>query len=70
MCYYEGVLSIVEYVDERNRSPFGKWFATLDAVTAAKVTVMVERLAAGNISAVKGLGADVKGVEYATDTPF
>lgn len=48
-----------EYISEDGRSPFGRWFADLDAVAAAKITVAVGRLSAGNVSNVKGVGEGV-----------
>jgi DNA-binding phage protein len=34
----------------RGRSPFGLWFDSLEAVTAAKITVALTRLKEGNVS--------------------
>jgi putative addiction module killer protein len=51
MCYH-----ILEFLDERGASPFAKWFASLDATAAAKVTTAVRRLELGNFSNVKGVG--------------
>lgn len=52
-------LRIVEYVDRRGRSPFGRWLAGLGPHAAAKVTAAVYRLEQGNLSNVKGVGAGV-----------
>lgn len=52
-------MEIVEYTLADGRSPFGKWFEDLDAVAAAKITVAINRLAQGNVSNVKGVGAGV-----------
>ena len=48
-----------EYVDSRGRNPFADWFDGLDATLAAKVRVAVVRMAAGNLSDVKGVGQGV-----------
>jgi putative component of toxin-antitoxin plasmid stabilization module len=53
------MLSVLEYLDGAGSSPFAKWFQTLDAVAAAKVTTAVRRLELGNFSNVKGVGARV-----------
>lgn len=46
-------------------SPFGEWFAELDAHAAAKITIVVMRLGQGNLSKVKGVGSGV--FEYVAD---
>ena len=56
------MIEIREYVDERGKSPFAKWFARLDPVAAARITVALARLEAGNTSPLKGVGAGV--LEY------
>lgn len=53
------VVTIGEYLDERGRSPFADWFDALDAISAAKVTVALTRIARGATSNVKGLGDGV-----------
>jgi len=50
---------VQEYTSEDGSSPFGRWFLSLDPVAAAKITVAIARLAAGNVSNVKGVGAGV-----------
>lgn len=50
------MIEVVEYLDSRGRSPYREWFLSLDAQTAAIVTVAVERLADGNTSRVKPIG--------------
>ncbi|HXD46072.1 MAG TPA: type II toxin-antitoxin system RelE/ParE family toxin [Pseudolabrys sp.] len=52
-------MRVLEYLDLSGRSPFGRWFERLDAVSAAKVTIAVARLAQGNVSNVKGVGHGV-----------
>lgn len=58
-------MTLEEYLDERERSPFGEWFARLDAPAAAKVTVALARMAAGNLSNVEPVGEGVS--EYKID---
>jgi putative addiction module killer protein len=50
---------LVEYIDERDRSPFGGWFASLNAQAAARVATALYRLAEGNLSNVKSVGKGV-----------
>ena len=57
---------LVEYLDERGRSPFGKWFARLDAQAAARVAAALYRLTEGNVSSVKPVGEGVS--EYKLST--
>jgi putative addiction module killer protein len=52
-------VDILEYEDANGSSPFGRWFAKLDAKAAAKVTVVLTRLGQGNTSNVRGVGAGV-----------
>ncbi len=47
----------VEYVRENGSNPYRRWFDRLDPQAAAKVTTAIMRLATGNTSNVKGLGA-------------
>ena len=44
---------VVEYIDRNGNSPYAKWFQSLDAAAAAKVTVAVLRMTQGNLSNVK-----------------
>ena len=59
------MLTVREFLERDGSSPFAKWFATLDAVAAAKITTAVRRLELGNFSNVKGVGAGV--FEYRID---
>jgi len=59
------MLTVLEYLERDGASPFAKWFATLDATAAAKITTAVRRLELGNFSNVKGVGAGV--FEYRVD---
>ncbi|WP_077002637.1 type II toxin-antitoxin system RelE/ParE family toxin [Variovorax sp. KK3] len=59
------VQDVCEYVEEDGSSPFADWFVGLDAIAAAKVTVVLTRLEQGNFCNVKGVGEGV--VEYRLD---
>jgi len=52
----EPTFRAVEYTDERDRSRFGEWFASLDARLAERVRTAVVKLEAGNFKAVKAVG--------------
>ena len=50
---------VVELLLEDGSSPYADWFATLDPVAAAKITVAKVRIAQGNLSSVdwfRGIG--------------
>jgi putative addiction module killer protein len=49
-------VEILEYLDQRGRSPYARWFDHLGAEAAAKVAVALTRLAQGNFSGMKSLG--------------
>ena len=51
--------TIVEYLDERGRSAFSEWFATLDARAAARITTALYRMEQGNLSNAKSVGKGV-----------
>ena len=53
------MLQILQYLTASGESPFGQWFDKLDAQAAAKVTVAVTRMAAGNFGDHKSVGAGV-----------
>jgi putative addiction module killer protein len=59
------MLTVREFLERDGSSPFAKWFATVDATAAAKITTAVRRLELGNFSNVKGVGAGV--FEYRID---
>ena len=59
------MLTVLEFLERDGASPFGKWFAALDAISAAKLTTAVRRLELGNFSNVKGVGVGV--FEYRID---
>ena len=50
---------VLEYIDRAGRSPFGKWFDKLDSRAAAKVSAALTRIALGNLSNARGVGASV-----------
>lgn len=50
---------VLEYLDPQGRSPYAKWFNGLNSEAAAKVASAIYRLASGNFSNVKGVGAGV-----------
>lgn len=52
-------IEIREYVRPSGVSPFGRWFAGLDAAAAARVTAALARLAAGSWSTVRSVGGGV-----------
>ena len=53
------MIEIREYVDARGRSPFDRWFDALDASAAVRVRTALARMAAGNLSNVRGVGSGV-----------
>ena len=56
------MIEVTEYIDERGRSPFGRWFDGLDARAAAKVRTALARMELANLSNVKTVGGGV--LEY------
>lgn len=54
-----------EYEKESGESPFGTWFAALDANAAARVTVALAKMEGGNFSNVEPVGEGVS--EYKID---
>jgi putative addiction module killer protein len=56
---------VVEYQDPNGSSPYGKWFARLDAIAAAKVVTALYRMEQGNLSNAKPVGQGV--TEYRID---
>lgn len=53
------MVEIREYIDDRGRSRFGRWFDNLDARAAARVRTALARMEAGNLSNVRGVGRGV-----------
>jgi len=58
-------VTVREFLDTRDSSPFEKWFVDLDPTAAAKVTTTLLRMELGNFSRAKGVGAGV--FEYRID---
>ena len=52
-------VTVLEYLDAQGRSPYGRWFAGLNAPAAAKIAAALYRMEAGNFSSVKGAGGGV-----------
>jgi putative addiction module killer protein len=52
-------MDLLEYLDEKGRSPFEKWFNRINAQAAAKVTTALVRLESGNTSNTKSVGDGV-----------
>lgn len=53
------MITLEEYVQDNETSPFGRWFSSLDAQAALKVSTALLRLELGNTSNIKwfdGLG--------------
>jgi putative addiction module killer protein len=48
-----------EYLDQEERSPYGRWLDSLPAQAAAKVSTAMARLEGGNTSSLKGVGQGV-----------
>jgi putative addiction module killer protein len=53
------MIEIVEYVRTNGRCPFAEWFAKLNKEAAAKVSIVLERMAAGNFGDHKAVGQGV-----------
>lgn len=53
------MLKVVEYMDEKGRSPFGDWFTRIDVQAALKVRRAVARMELGNFGDSKGVGKGV-----------
>jgi putative addiction module killer protein len=51
--------AVREFVDARGSSPYKKWFDGLNAPAAATIATALTRLALGNYSNVKSVGAGV-----------
>ncbi|WP_375274603.1 type II toxin-antitoxin system RelE/ParE family toxin [Methylorubrum thiocyanatum] len=53
-------MEIREFLDSGGRSPFASWFDRLGPQAAAKVTVALARMEAGNLSNAKPVGEGVQ----------
>ena len=58
-------MRLIEYLDRQGESPFATWFSTIESRAASKVTVALVRIAQGNLSNVKSVGAGL--LEYRID---
>lgn len=58
-------MRVIEYLGDNGTSPFGNWFADLNATAAAKVAVALARIEQGNLSNAKSVGKGV--TEYKID---
>lgn len=47
------MIEIRQYVDRLGRNPFERWFEKLNDTAQAKITVFLDRLERGNVSAIK-----------------
>jgi len=59
------MIEVREYLDDKGNSPYAKWFDHLNVKAAVKVSTALHRMAQGNFSNVKGVGAGV--FEYRID---
>jgi putative addiction module killer protein len=59
------MIRVREYLDARGRNEYRTWFDGHDVAAATKVTVALERIAAGNTSSIKSVGEGVS--EYKID---
>ena len=56
-------VEVIEALDFHGNSPYQEWFDSLDAVTAARVAVYVERVIQGNHSNVAPIGAGLSEIK-------
>ncbi len=59
------MIRLQEYLDVSGRNEYRTWFDGLDVAAATRVTVALERIAAGNTSSMKSVGEGVS--EYKID---
>jgi putative addiction module killer protein len=52
-------ITIREYLDEKDESPFAHWLNGLNSIAAAKVATALYRMEQGNLSSVEGVGHGV-----------
>ena len=53
------MIEIRQYVDRLGRNPFDRWFGKLNDSAQARVTVALDRLERGNVSAAKSVSGGV-----------
>jgi putative component of toxin-antitoxin plasmid stabilization module len=61
------VIEVREYLAPDGTSPYAKWFDSLNAQAAAKVATAVTRMAQGNLSNTKRVGAGVHDIASILD---
>ncbi len=54
------MIEVRQYIDRFGRTPFLKWFDSLNDEAQARVTIALERLELGNHSSIKSVGAGVQ----------
>lgn len=54
------MIKLVEYQTTNGKNPFEKWYNSLNALAAAKITVALIRMEQGNLSNAKGVGSGVQ----------
>jgi putative addiction module killer protein len=59
------ILRVVEFLDDRGRSPFRIWFERLDPSAAGRATTALYRMEQGNVSSMRSLGGGLE--EYRID---
>lgn len=52
-------VQVEQFIDDKGRSPFERWFNKLSSTAAAKITSVISRMEAGNFSNCKSVGAGV-----------
>lgn len=53
------MIAIREYLRKDGSSPFSEWFNSLDNQAAARVTIYMSRIEAGNTSSLKSVGGGI-----------
>ena len=51
------MIEVRQYIDRLGRNPFERWLEKLDGRTKERITVSLERVEAGNLSAAKSIGS-------------
>lgn len=53
------MVEVRDFIDSHGQRPFARWFNRLDPAAARRVRVALARIAAGNLSHLKGVGGGV-----------
>jgi putative addiction module killer protein len=53
----EHMIEVRRYVDSEGRTPFVRWFQNVEPGARARVGVALDKILAGNLTALKGLGS-------------